>query len=464
MIKSFGEKTLSFSAMKDSILQLFRDNSSVLGECARINTRRVFYLTIIAIPLRIVSIALFAFKSYDTAVLRTWSQGIIAFHSILLLFMTAFFFITYRLKDRTEPNTTMFVLQYVVMVVIVASGIAIVTIDQLVTTNITPFLLICIIPGVLFIIRPLASVLIYVASYITYYFCIALTITDPQILLSNRVNGITAVGIGLFLSLLLWHYNYTSIQQKRRIDAQQKQLEQMAYFDPLTGLPNRRLLEILLQREYSSMQRFGYETVLIILDIDDFKKINDTYGHPAGDNVLKQLAEILKNNVRQSDTVVRFGGEEFIILMPRTSVEEGYALAERLRTLIMETTFTIGSVPLHITSSLGVSSLQDMRGDALEDFYSLADKALYLAETGREKPRRKGVKPGFDELSKNERPGAATPFCIESRASTIGMGRHASTFRSVCGCARVKTPFLAVDFYNNFSGQLCGGRQFLHPN
>jgi diguanylate cyclase (GGDEF)-like protein len=374
-------RSFAFAALKRKIAQVFQDNNSVLGECAQINTRRIYYLAIIAIPLRIIDIFLFAFtKSYDTLALKTWSQGIIASHSVLLVLMIGFFLTTYRLRKRTEPNTTMFVLQYIVVVVIMASGIAIVTFDQLVTTNITPFLLICIICGSIFLIRPLASFIIYVTSYMAYYYLIALTITDPQILLSNRVNGITAVGVGFLLSFILWHYNYTTIIQKRRIESQQKQLEQMAYYDPLTDLPNRRLLEKLIKRELASMQRYGQETVIIMLDVDDFKQINDTYGHQVGDSILMQLADLLQNNVRETDTVARFGGEEFIILMPNTSVEEGYIFAERIRKIIMEKVFSIGSDTLQITSSFGVSSMGDINSQNLEDYYLLADKALYLAK------------------------------------------------------------------------------------
>jgi len=380
-IKNVQKKSWPFSVIKEKIIKTFRNNSSVLGECALINIQRIYYLSIIAMPLRIINIFQFAFKkSYDTPVSKTWSQGIIASHLILLFFMIGFFLITHKLKNRIEPNTTMLVLQYIVVVVIMASGIAIVTFDQLVTTNITPFLLICNVIGCIFLIRPFVSLIIYVTSYLTYYYSIALTITNPQVLLSNRVNGITAIGIGFLLNIILWHYNYTNIIQKRRIKIQQKQLEQMAYYDPLTDLPNRRLLEKLIKREYSSMQRYGYETVVIILDIDNFKQINDTYGHPVGDNILRQLSELLKNNVRESDTVFRFGGEEFIILMPKTSVKEGNILAERLRKLIEAHRFTIGSITLRITSSFGVSSMRDINSQTLEDYYLPADKALYLAK------------------------------------------------------------------------------------
>jgi diguanylate cyclase (GGDEF)-like protein len=380
-IKSFEKQPWSFAVMKRRISEAIQANNSVLDECAHINIRRIFYLTIIAIPLHVFHIFLFAFKkTYDTPASQAWSQGIIGSHFVLLIFMIGFFLITYRLKNRTQANTTMLVLQYIVVVVIMASGIAIVTFDQLVTTNITPFLLICIISGAIFIIRPLASFMIYVTSYAAYYFLLALTITDPQVLLSNRVNGITAIGVGFLLSLILWHYNHTNIIQKRRIESQQKQLEQMAYLDPLTDLPNRRLLEKMVNREFSSMRRCGHETVIIMLDIDDFKKINDTYGHPVGDRILMQLADLLKSNVRESDTVARFGGEEFIILMPNTSEAEGYDLAERIRKIIMEKSFIIGTIKLRITSSFGVASMRDINSQTLEDYYFLADKALYLAK------------------------------------------------------------------------------------
>jgi diguanylate cyclase (GGDEF)-like protein len=208
----------------------------------------------------------------------------------------------------------------------------------------------------------------------------ALTITDQQILLSNRLNGITSVGIGFLLSFILWNYHYTNMTQKQHIEYQQKQLEQMAYFDSLTGLPNRRLLEELIKREFQSMQLYAKDAVLIILDIDDFKNINDTYGHSVGDSILKQLADLLKNNIRKADTVSRFGGEEFIILMSKTSVDDGYNFAERLRKLIMESTFAVGSFTIRITVSFGVSSLQDINNQSLEDYYTLADKSLYLAK------------------------------------------------------------------------------------
>jgi len=367
-----------FTNLKRKLIKAFFDNKNVLDECALINTRRIYLISIIAIPLRIISILLFAFtKSEDI----TWKQGIIGCHSVLLVFMVVFLLITRRLRKKTVPDRAMFVLQFMLVAVIMTLGIIIVVFDQMVMTNITAFVLMCIIVGIILLIRPLVSLIIYVITYVMYYFLLMLTITDPQMLLTNRVNGVIAVGIGFFLSCILWHYNYMNIIQMRRIEAQQKQLEQMAYFDPLTDLPNRRLLEKLIKREIASIRRYGHETAIIILDLDNFKSINDTYGHPVGDNMLRQFADFLTANVRETDTVARFGGEEFIILMPQTSAEEGCIFAERLRQLIMEKRFTVGSVTLQITASFGVSSMRDIIDcDSMDDYYFLADKALYLAK------------------------------------------------------------------------------------
>lgn len=374
------KNSVSFGTIKEKAIKKIHDSNSILDECALINIRRTYYLSMIAIPLRLVNIYLFlSTDSYDTSVAKMWSRGIVTSHFVLLIFMIGFFILTRKLKNHQEANKIMHALQYIVVIVIMASGIAIVTIDQLVTSNITPFLLICIVCGAIFLIRPLISIIIYASSYTSYYFLLALTISNQEALLSNRVNGVTAVGIGFLLSLIMWNSNYTNISQKRRIEIQQKQLERMAYYDPLTDLPNRRLFDKLIKQEIYSMQRYDHVSIIIILDIDDFKNINDTYGHPVGDNMLIQIGDLIKANIRETDTVSRFGGEEYIILMPRTSLESGQAFAERLRKLIMEEQFIVGSTTIRITCSFGVSILSESNSD-IDDYYLLADKALYLAK------------------------------------------------------------------------------------
>lgn len=347
-----------------------------MDECVLTNNRRLFYLADIAIPLRIINILLFlSTDSNDMRVLKIWERGIIYSHLTLLILMIVALLLSMKYRKRTVPNKRMRVLQIFTVVVTLLTGVVIVTFDQLVTTSITPFMLTCIVIGLVFLIRPIVSFIMYLIVYLIYYFMISLTISNPQVLLSNRVNGITAVALGLFISIVLWNYNYFYITQKRCIENQKRQLEQMAYYDCLTDLPNRRFIDKIIEQELSFIKLKGHSSVLVLLDIDNFKVINDTYGHMAGDQVLRQLAKLLKENIRETDTVSRFGGEEFVILMPNTSLEEGYELTERLRKQVVKEKFTINSIEINVTASFGVSRLWNPN-----EYYSLADKALYLAK------------------------------------------------------------------------------------
>ena len=145
--------------------------------------------------------------------------------------------------------------------------------------------------------------------------------------------------------------------------------------DQLTGLYNRYKFEELFQTINNTMFRKENTMSLILMDIDYFKDINDNYGHNVGDNVLVQVSHILLSTLRENDIVCRWGGEEFVILLPETTLSNAVKVANKLRTYISEYQLNlIGK----ITASFGVSELQ--KGDKLEDLISKADKALYLAK------------------------------------------------------------------------------------
>ncbi|RMH09281.1 MAG: diguanylate cyclase, partial [Aquificota bacterium] len=103
------------------------------------------------------------------------------------------------------------------------------------------------------------------------------------------------------------------------LEEKNRELEQLAFYDPLTGLPNRRLFFEKASPTFENSKRYGIPLSLLVIDLDNFKKINDTYGHDAGDLVLKKFAQVLSKNIRQSDIPARFGGEEFVLLMPNTN-------------------------------------------------------------------------------------------------------------------------------------------------
>ncbi len=156
-------------------------------------------------------------------------------------------------------------------------------------------------------------------------------------------------------------------------------LEKQASTDPLTGIFNRMKFSKVLGDELKRAQRYGTPLAVILLDIDKFKSINDTYGHLDGDNVLKALTRLLAANIRTSDTLARWGGEEFILLAPGSSLDSARLLAEKMRLAVAEYDFPI---PRSVTSSFGVASYQP--GDTELTLTNRADQALYRAkEQGR---------------------------------------------------------------------------------
>ncbi len=155
-----------------------------------------------------------------------------------------------------------------------------------------------------------------------------------------------------------------------------------AMHDPLTGLPNRESYQQRLEQEVQRLDRYGGKLSLIVCDVDLFKRINDSYGHLAGDKVLTIIARSLQKKLRVSDFIARFGGEEFVILMPGTSAEDALIAAEKLRKTIELSPFNFKKEPVQITISFGIS--QFSKDESPEEVFARADKALYKAkELGR---------------------------------------------------------------------------------
>jgi diguanylate cyclase (GGDEF)-like protein len=160
-----------------------------------------------------------------------------------------------------------------------------------------------------------------------------------------------------------------------------KRLEELATTDGLTGCFNKRYFNEQMRAKLSAAERFGRKLSLVITDIDHFKGVNDTYGHAAGDAVIRELGAILLRIKRETDVVARFGGEEFCLLCEETNTEGAMLLAERVREELAATVFETELGKLQVTCSLGVSTFPD-HARARESLFESADKALYRAKHG----------------------------------------------------------------------------------
>ncbi len=162
-------------------------------------------------------------------------------------------------------------------------------------------------------------------------------------------------------------------------NAYHEEIYRLTTVDGLTQVFNKRYFMENLEREMSRCQRYGRELSLLIFDIDHFKNINDTYGHLAGDHVLKQLAEAVKANIRREDFLARYGGEEFAIILPEIEREHARVMAEKVRALVEAERFEFEKVTIPVTVSVGVAAHSEAITEAL-DFIREADKHLYEAK------------------------------------------------------------------------------------
>ena len=169
-----------------------------------------------------------------------------------------------------------------------------------------------------------------------------------------------------------------------KIKLLQDRLKDLANTDPLTRLSNRRHLFDVLNNEFERSQRSGKPCSLAMVDVDHFKSVNDTYGHHLGDEVLVGVAEKLQDCMRIYDLAARFGGEEFVLLMPETDREQAVSIAERIRQAVEEMVFNGELKPLQLTITAGVADFPSREVKSVDDLIRIADHALYRGkEAGR---------------------------------------------------------------------------------
>jgi diguanylate cyclase (GGDEF)-like protein len=170
------------------------------------------------------------------------------------------------------------------------------------------------------------------------------------------------------------------VELHRQVQAKNRQLEEMALTDPLTGLANRRAIDIWITRQLSAAARHDFPIWVAICDLDHFKKVNDTYGHEAGDMVLKGFAQILKTNTRQSNICGRQGGEEFLNIITHVERDNSVIAFERIRKQMETQKFTFNNQVFSVTTSIGIAGFRGAKPPTFADLLAQADEALYKAK------------------------------------------------------------------------------------
>jgi diguanylate cyclase (GGDEF)-like protein len=210
-------------------------------------------------------------------------------------------------------------------------------------------------------------------------FLFILTSITKSLLFSKGI--IPAIVIPLIVGPII---SYINLRQSYLLTMASAEIKTLSRTDALTGLYNKRFFTELVEREIEMRSRYNFHSSLFMIDLDHFKRINDRYGHLAGDHVLQVVSRIILENVRNTDIVCRFGGEELVIYLPHTSSQQALVVAERMREAISESKVEFKDQVIPITASIGIASTESDVSD-LNQMLQLADSALYEAKrSGRD--------------------------------------------------------------------------------
>ena len=187
---------------------------------------------------------------------------------------------------------------------------------------------------------------------------------------------------------------FETLAAQAAVAIQNARLYALATVDALTGLYVRRYFDLRLKEEWEEVRRYGGDFAVLFLDLDDFKALNDTYGHLVGDEILKEVGQAIRETMREADIACRYGGEEFAALMPRTDLEAATAVAERIREAVAERRVRAGDVHVFVTVSIGVAAYGASRPEDARALVRRADEALYRAKAlGKNRVERAEASP-----------------------------------------------------------------------
>lgn len=278
-------------------------------------------------------------------------------------------------------------MQVVVCIAYLTFASAASILDVGIGNGIGTFLIVCQGIALLSLMRPVIALAIFGTTLAVFLGILGTQSIDATLMSSLKIQAVSALVMALAMSMVTWHQYTRTVLLRRQLSrsnetlhAQQRELVTLAERDALTGLYNRRQFMRLAEMELLRADRMPRGTSLLMVDLDFFKKVNDTHGHPAGDSVLQQVAGILLHSVRATDLVGRMGGEEFIVLLPHTAPDQAVRVAEKLRVALRAHPLKVAHLELPVTASFGVTGVTETQKAPLQALYTAADLALYAAK------------------------------------------------------------------------------------
>lgn len=380
--------------------------SAVRADATLESLQRFRWFVLIAIPLH--AVFFWRLSHYPVPAghpeLAEWARGIALPHGVMLIVAVVLGGLTaWHLYRGARSNAWGYFLQLAVAVAYLVLGAVLTLADIKVgaPAGIGSYLLISIVISAMTLLRPGVSVPLFFA--VAWFFkegLLRFAMSAEQFATIQLIIWTVPV-LSSVVSVMIWQQYVKATLLKRHLSARNAELLYLAQHDVLTGLHNRRYFMQEAMAELARAARAQLPTSMLIVDIDFFKKINDEYGHPIGDAVLQQVAQLLLAGVRSTDIVARLGGEEFVVLMPATTRVGALALGEKLRASLDQQNLQLKRHVVRATLSVGVSEFAAGEAGPFEDLYGAADKALYVAKANG----RNRVEFGDAASNANSRPG-----------------------------------------------------------
>lgn len=374
------------------------------------NVRRTRIICLLMLLISGVSLAIFATLEPVDVVEAAWRVRLLAGHASLVVLVTVLLVVTTRPRWRGGelPEVALWKirsLEWVGLTGLLGAGIYFTAVDQAVTDAITPFLLVCVLAGLLVLMPVTHSVVAFGVAALLFGLVMQVlaagatagdgtAAVSQAMVASHQINGLAAAVLGLLLSIVRYNGAVYLLVQQDEIEQQRAALERAntalahtAAHDELTGLVNRRAANERIGTEVERLRRSGGSLSLLLLDLDEFKLVNDSLGHPTGDLVLQRVAAILRSRLRQVDLVARWGGEEFLVLLVETDLAGAAAVAEELRRSVAAEPLDLGGAGrAPMTVSIGVTQVDAALPAPNEHAYRTVDEALYAAKAaGRDR-------------------------------------------------------------------------------
>ena len=371
---------------------------AVADAALRVNLDHLAKATWLMVLLNLGHVAYFGFWFEATHPVRSaWARDVAWAHALMVLPMLGVWAVAHRERQQTQPSKLAHALPELTACVVLVWAIHLTLADQAVGSAISAYANACAAMAILLLVRPAYAAMLYAAAWAWVAWGLGSVASGPDTLANARVNAASASLLSFWVSVLLWRrFVQTELLQRaladtnRMLERNQVQLETLATTDTLTGLLNRRALWDRALVELARARRERTPLSLLVLDLDNFKQVNDRWGHMVGDAVLRHVTALMQGAVRRTDVVGRLGGEEFVVVLPQEGVEAGNRLAEKLRLRIADTpmpwedmalTNTVDTASgLPMTVSIGGVSLPPGGQVSLELLLDEADKALYRAK------------------------------------------------------------------------------------